>query len=378
MTNLSLWSVAAASGIVFNLMITMGCGNPDRTSDTAPLALTEILRIGDEAQGDTIFFSQISDIDVHTDGRIIVADWDAEGVYAFTDAGHLIQVVGENGEGPGEFMNIDGMAIGPSDSLFILDGSLYRLSVFEPETYRFAYSTAVAGNSRSQPWDLLGVTDAGLLIVYSSAFWAPGSGEGLGLDEERLAIVNLVNRHGEIVEDSVMSLPARETIVTTSSGSIAVASLPFGRTYSYDVGADGLLYSGWNNTIDIMMSTGDGDIQGMIRRDHQAVPVTQKDIGVYLADMGDRTRKMIANADLPKTMPAYKTFIADDRGRVWVQGYTTKDTPTTTWSVLSREGAVVAETVLPANVTLKVIKAGRAYGYNSDLECLVVYAISES
>lgn len=377
MTNLSRWSVAAASGIVFGLLITVGCADTDLISGGAQLELTEILRIGDEAQGDTIFFSWISGIDVHADGRIIVADWDAA-VYAFTDAGRLIRVVGANGEGPGEFMGVDGVSIGPGDSLFVLDGTLGRLSAFEPETHRFAHSAPVEGNSRSEPWELLGVTDAGFLIVYSSGFWPPGSGEGLGIDEERRAIVNLVNGRGEIVEDSVMSLPDTEMIVNTSGGSMSVTQLPFGRTYSYDVGADGHLYSGWNDAIDIAMSTADGRVQGTIRRDHQAVPVTQEDIDVYLADRGESSRQRIADADLPKTMPAYETFIVDDRGRVWVQGYTTENTPTTTWSVLSREGAVVAETVLPANVTLKVIKEERAYGRDSDIECLIVYAISES
>lgn len=370
------WTAVAASGIVFGLLITVGCAEKGQTSDTAQFELTEILRIGDEAQEDTIFFSWITGLDVHADGRIIVADRETA-VYAFSDAGHLIRVIGGNGKGPGEFESIDGVSVGPGDSLFVLDSDLGRLSAFEPETHQLAYTVPVAGNSRSEPWELLGVTDAGFLIEYSSAFWAPGSGEGLGLDEERRAIVNLVNKRGAIVKDSVISLPDHEKIVNASGGGISVASMPFGRTYSYDVGADGLLYSGWSDAIDIAMSTANGSTQGTIRRNHEAVPVTQEDIDVYLADVSDFGKQMIASADLPKTMPAYETFTVDDQGRVWVKGYSTKDAPTTTWSVLSKEGAVVAEAVLPAIVTLKVIKSDRAYGRDSDLECIIVYDIGE-
>ena len=99
-----------------------------------------------------------------------------------------------------------------------------------------------------------------------------------------------------------------------------------------------------------------------------------------MAVVSESGRKEILDADLPKTRPAYRTFIVDDLERVWVQWTTVEEASSSMWSILNSEGGVVAEAELPANVTLEVVKAGRAYGSVHDEagpSYLIAYSMSE-
>ena len=99
--------------------------------------------------------------------------------------------------------------------------------------------------------------------------------------ELRFDVVNLVDRQGSVAVASVAKLPARENMVRTSSNkessSISVMSLPFGRE-PFFVFRDGLLYSGWNDAIDISIIPENGGTVRTIRMEHEAVPVTRKEL----------------------------------------------------------------------------------------------------
>lgn len=334
----------------------------DAPAEGARLILSEVFRIGEEASGDAVLFGPILGMAVNSVGHLFVADWNSESVHVFSDAGGLIGIVGSRGEGPGEFERASGIAIGRDDTVFVWDGQNDRLSAFEPGSHSFAYSVTVEANDFSNPNALIGVTDAGYLIRFTPPYWAPGSGTGLSPDAERVSVVKLVDRNGAIVGDPVATLPASEAIVHMSDDATSVIPLPFGRGNFFRWSSSGRLLFGWNETIAIAIGSTTGEVQDTVKNVTRAVSVTDRDVNAYLKGRSRQIRQIIRSYDLPKTKPAYDTFVVDDLERIWIKMAREAKETDATWVVLNAESVVVATAELPGSIDLKIIREGRAYG----------------
>ena len=356
-------------------------------SDTTPYKLTEIFRVGDEARGDTILFRdhRSAAIAVNSLNQLFIGGFYEKPVMAFSDGGDFIGFVGFEGEGPGEFNSSASVVVGPQDSIYVFDAILDRLSVFEPRTLQFAFSLSMANpESPSNPSRLLGVSKKGYLFRYATSYSPPGNPIG-GYDpgELRFDVVNLVDRQGSVAVASVAKLPARENMVRTSSNkessSISVMSLPFGRE-PFFVFRDGLLYSGWNDAIDISIIPENGGTVRTIRMEHEAVPVTRKELESMVSSRSRRDRRYILGSELiPETKPAYDALIVDDQGHIWIREYPNTEAEFAKWLIIDPIGRLLGEMELSKNLLLKVIKGGRAYGsFYSDTSgpYVVVYSIT--
>ena len=77
-------------------------------------------------------FGRITDIAMDRKGRLFVADDTRHQVIVFDSAGQFVQAIGREGTGPGEFQSPWRLALDVTDSLFIWDSRLARISVFDP------------------------------------------------------------------------------------------------------------------------------------------------------------------------------------------------------------------------------------------------------
>ena len=356
-------------------------------SDTTPYKLTELFRVGDEARGDTILFKdhKSAAIAVNSLDQLFVGGFNETPVMAFSDGGELIGFVGFEGEGPGEFESSASVVVGPQDSIYVFDAISDRLSVFEPRTLQFAYSLSMANpESPSNPSRLLGVSKKGNLFRYTTRYSPPGNPIG-GYDpgELRFDVVNLMDRQGSVAVASIAKLPVKESIVRTSSNressSIRVMPLPFGRE-PFFVFRGGLLYAGWNDAIDISIVSENGGTVRTIRMEHEAVPVTRKEIESMVSSRSRSDRRFILGSELiPETKPAYDALVVDDQGHIWIREYPNTEAEFAKWLVIDPIGRLLGETELSKNLLLKVIKGERAYGsFYSDTSgpYVVVYSIT--
>lgn len=340
------------------------------TEPIGHIELVEKIRIG-YYEDDGIFFGSVWYLAAGASGQIYAADGNSNEIYVFSADGEQVGLIGGEGEAPGEFEWISGLHVGPGDSVYVLDSDLYRLSVFEPNSYLFEYSFRVDSHGLSDPVDLLGIVDDELLVVYS----APMSPD-YGPDFEPRATVNLVNRKGTVDETPLVSLPDRKYIVSRQF----ILRIPFGRIFTYRQAANGMVYSGVNNEIDIEITSTDGKLQGNVRHDHTPVQVTRSDLEEYMSEMSQDAKRLIEASDVPSTMPAYKTFLVDDLDRIWVQILGKAGEPTGEWLVLGSEGNLEAKAVVPVNVTLHVIQKGVAYGLGTSTaghQYVITYEIVE-
>ena len=84
--------------------ILSGCTDKEAADVLPQIGLVEMLRLGDESAGDTVLFGWIDGfVTVDGAGRIFVGETQEAKIYVFSATGELLTVVGQPGEGPGEF-----------------------------------------------------------------------------------------------------------------------------------------------------------------------------------------------------------------------------------------------------------------------------------
>ena len=356
-------------GLLFCLFVLSLCLNSiiEAQVRPSPYELVEIFRIGHEADGDTIFFRnhEFMEIAVDNTGSIFVGGWNESPVMGFSNQGNFIGFVGSKGEGPGEFKRSDSITIGPEGEIYVFDTDLYRLSSFEPETFQYSHSLSTFNPQElHHAFKLLGISEKGYFFRYVTPYRPTGELGEYVPGETRRGFVNLVNDLG-VVELSVVNLPAAEFMVTKYSeddgSSMNVFPTPFGRRpfFAYK---NGIIYAGWNDTIDISLISEDGEVIRTIKRDHEVKPVIRKEIRNQISSRSRRDRRAVMRSELlHETKPAYDALVIDDQGQIWIREYPEYKSDLTKWMILDSDGKLIYEVELPTNVLLKTITGGRAY-----------------
>ncbi len=314
------------------------------------------MRLGSEAQDDTLVFGSIRSMAVSSVGNLVVGDWDGSNVYVFSSDGTLAGHLGGKGEAPGEVQWLGRVTVGPSDSVFVYDWQLRRISCFDPETFRFVRSVSVGENEGQTPYDLIGATTDAFVVRYSPVTDLSARPDPA---EVRTAPVLLVSRGGDPV-DSLTGLRLASPIFAPDGSRIL--SRPFSRSSKAVLGPGGILYSGWNETVHIELTWPDGQPGGEIFVLHDALPVSQEEMEEVLEAQDAEGRRLIMNAELATTWPAYTTFVIDDTGLAWVKMSHEQGATLTNWLVIDSATGVVGEMEQPVGLTLMAIRAGRAYG----------------
>ncbi len=335
--------------------------------EASQIAVSELYRVGDEAAGDTVLFGGIGGLAVNSAGQIFVGDRRSMDVRVFSADGDQIGQFGRPGEGPGEFQAISDVFVGSTDSVYVYDFRRRALSIFDPATWGFNQSLRIESHdSLGSPVSVIGITDVGPITLY-----APGITTS-NADQERYAVVAQTGRDGTFLRPLARRLPQIELrIFSDNPGSPGIRTVPFGRSSFFRYSRSGKLYSGWNETIDLLVTSLQGKVLGRVQRNHDPVPVTRAE------------RDAIVQPDdfdtIHRFKPAYGAIAVDDRAQVWLKSMEREDS-TAEWLVLAESGDVAGRATLPESVTLVVIRlaSGRAYGYTGgegEAPMLVVYSV---
>lgn len=136
----SFWSKGAAG------QSTEITGRP--TCPSCTIRFDHILDIGDE-KGNGMIESELSFVTTDSRGRFYVIHPYGTEIRIFGPDGRFIRILGRKGGGPGEFEGIAGVKAGRGDSLYVLDNTQSRLSVFGP-AYEYARSAPLALSPQMQ------------------------------------------------------------------------------------------------------------------------------------------------------------------------------------------------------------------------------------
>ncbi len=351
-------------------------------SEVGQVDITEVLRLGDEAAGDTVLFSRITNLAVNSRGDIIVEEARRPSIRVFNSEGAYVSDVGGMGQGPGEYRYTWGVVVGSADSVYVWEVYTDRVMVYDPHDFSFVRHVTVEDDGIKGAVGIIGIGEAGWIMPIQARPFQPGHDGKMTVHEDADFEIRKVDLDGDYGQEIIATVRDNEMIyhVFEESGGFTIHGVPYARNAAWAMGPNDMLYYGWGDAIQISVANVDGSIQTRIYHEHDPVFITDAEAEAAAQDMvNEQHEKLLAARGLHETKPAFKTFVVDEAGNVWVKLSSIENATTADWLILDMESEVVGIAALPINVTLKMIRNGRAYGteqQNGEDIMVVVYEIT--
>ena len=325
-----------------------------------------------------------------SDGRIVVADNGSLQLRYYAEDGSHLTDAGGRGGGPGEFNRISRVFRLEGDSIAVYDQTQRRVTVFDPEA-RFVRTMTLRRSDRLFFPMIEGRMDdgsyVGLLTLRQNADSLPD-----GISRDSVMLLQF-GTDGEVL-DTLGTFPNRMRDVQMRSigdrrfrGPADVAFSP--RTvWTLD---EDRVYIGTSDHYEIRVYGGDATLRRIIRKEHEALPVTVDDRqNLWLrwreihAGRLDNPEvkyflKTIQESPLPEAFPAFDPEVRDDRGRrvgaalvvdhadnLWVLEYRRPGQEVPRWSVFDPLGRFLGIVTGPANFNVTEIGEDYILGWWTD------------
>ncbi|MDX1641735.1 MAG: 6-bladed beta-propeller, partial [Balneolaceae bacterium] len=147
----------------FLIIITMGCVFEEKTktpdqfqelqnltvysTNTKPSKTISFKKDAVYGDSDTVLIGSLRDVVVDSLGRVFIADSQKQVIYLFEPDGRLVDQLGREGKGPGEFGSIKSLQI-RNDHLYVFDPNQYKVIVFSLETLTVDKTIILAKNRK--------------------------------------------------------------------------------------------------------------------------------------------------------------------------------------------------------------------------------------
>lgn len=353
----------------------------DKSSSPAPASVATWTlgepapRIGSLA-GDETALTTVGDLVVR-DGTVFILQPRDQTVRVFADTGTFLRTIGQEGEGPGEFL-------GPStlgflgDTLWVGDSRLRRVTLFGRDgTVLEAFPFPLPNMGEALSAGFLGLTGGGgALVSTSPAFRSELDGTShpfpllsVSRDEDirdTLATRNLAHARGIMVTESQGTIQSIEVFAQTFSdhtlvdlasegGRIAVVERPVAA--SPDLA-----------TYRVSSVTASGDTLFSVEVPYEPIPVPGElvDSIVDRYAEGGRSRSRIRETlFFPDHYPPVSDVVAGEDGTVWV-GRERRPGAPRAWDILGPDGALLAHMETPGGFRLHQAREGEIWGVITD------------
>jgi len=263
-------------------------------------------------------FGSVSGLAVAHDGRIYIADGQANEIRVFTSDGKPLTRFGRQGEGPGEFRAVDGVAIFPDGRIAVRDPRIFRLSIFHADG-RFISSFRLM-----RPF--MQVTRGEGLWVTRDARVVDRVTVTATLEVSKPSTVSVMIYSGDgVVQDTLglVEVPPGGGIPITRNGMLAASmGIPFAPAPIVAVDPDGnVAYSDGVQYEIAVIRAGQSTVRRFARERALDV-VTGDERDAARAQLDERVRQLVGEGRLgafefPANKPAYTHLVADATGHWW-------------------------------------------------------------
>ena len=308
--------------------------------------------IGGAEGEDAYLFDRVAAAATLSDGRIVVADAGSNEVRVFDALGIHLTTWGGEGEGPGEFQDLHGLARWPGDSLAVWDYAPYGgVSIFDPEGNLSRVLSFGADRSRKN----ITVLRVAALLTDDQA----RSGDGTGL---RIRHRGYEIRDAEGgVSASLGTLPAGEFFGFETRGRPVLMDVTFTRSVITATWHDLAVVSP-NHDYEIRAFETDGALRRIVRMEHNLIPATQS---LLALELGERSAdERLKAMPLPETLPAFDAVMSDALDHLWVREYPVpgRETSYRLWTVFGPDGRVLGYVETPPGLWIQEIGADYILG----------------
>lgn len=305
--------------------------------ETDIFSTIEDLKIG-EVEGDKNYmFSQIRALVVDNDENIYVADFKETHIKIFNKNGEFIKVFGKQGQGPGEIGRIRSMHLTANNELLILDSSNRKILYFSLN------GDFVRSIDYSKTMALRAISDSHENIYIVTAILDPPN-----------------SRYELLKYDSSFNLIAKFSKIPSADPSRPLN--PFAPIFYFKVMENDCLLYGYPETYELKVYNPEGKVFKIISKDYNPVVISEAE--KKERQEGIRPGRKV---EFPRHFPAYRNFILDDRGLIYVQTYEKFDnTNKAIFDLFDADGRYIAK--IPLDFRPLVIKKDKMYSIVSDEE----------
>jgi hypothetical protein len=310
------------------------------------------LRIG-VVDGDAAYqFNQIAGVGRLADGTVVVGDGGAQEVRFFGSDGRHLRSVGRSGEGPGEFLGLSVVGVGPSGQVWAYDFSLRRITWFSPDGEE-AGLTSLA----MEPPVLTAVgalPDGTFLLKQLWGAVQVSEASVSGLRRDPVAWVRFDD--GGALIDSLGSYPGREVYLYDENGRGVMSTPPFARNSVGTIRGERVVVGDQES-----FELGEYDTQGALLRVIR-IPDRVEDVGpaeleayiqgrlaTYPPERHPSIRQSLEEMPAPNTLPAYGGMISDSRGNLWVGAWAMFPEVAPFWTLFDEDGRWLGVVEVPPN-----------------------------
>lgn len=225
----------------------------------------------------------VTGLAVDSKGGVYVTDNALDGIAVLAPDLTLEREVGRKGEGPGEFEWPATIQILEDDSLYVWDGSRFRVTVFE--ALALAYTLSLSLESARELWGIPG--QLGYVGLRSLPFYADQREE----DHGRFDVLYRLGTDGDVESDSIYAVPAAEPLVVRSDRSLMVGSHPFGAEPLLSLlGDDRIVYAN-SRVPTVLLLDLSGTVQDSFDVPMTPVPVSAAELRAAIDDNQERAMK---------------------------------------------------------------------------------------
>lgn len=279
-------------------------------------ALVEDLRVGRAEGPPEVTFGRISGLAVSEGGEIHVVDGQAPAVRVFDASGSHLRTLGGEGEGPGEYLRPNGVAVLPDGRAVVRDPRTGRLNVYAPDGEPLDAWPHPRGLFAGDP---LVVDTAGRLY---NAVPVPEPDPPFDL---RVALARHTS-DGEVRDTILPPAHDHETPRVTGrtpAGNLRAEAVSFAPRSHWAVSPLGYFVGGVATRYAVNLYRPDRRVL-QIRRAYDPVPVKPDEKADHRRYIVDRISSMIPGwewngPEIPDEKAPYRGLLVGQGGRVWVQ-----------------------------------------------------------
>lgn len=331
-------------------------------------------------------------------GRIAVADRGAHEVRLYDSSGTFLRALGRNGEGPGEFRDVDLLARYRGDSLLAHDSRLRRISIISGELI-FGRSFRLPLAEEQIAWPVCALGDGSILLWT----FAPGAYR-FDAPTGQYRVEELLFHYDEEEGDplKVATLPGTEIFgyrqldrqISNTMG------LPYGRTSTAGRSGDGY-YTATGDGYEVRLFDRGHALIRVIRRHGAQREVTADQKAAVIERLERRSddfeisshkaalRRALPELSVPDTVPPFgrpnnvwhwPLIMFDDAGRMWVPRYRWTAEEEQVWDVFDSTGVFLGPVDFPKRFAPHDIWSDRVIGVwrdSDDVQHVQVYALIE-
>jgi hypothetical protein len=308
---------------------------------------------------DSAAFSRVEDVKIAGD-LLLVLEGSVKQVLVYTLSGHKVGSFGGPGAGPGEFGQPTALAIGPSNSVYVLDIRQQRFAIFD-STYHFVRNVDFGSRGltgRVLPWPMY-VDKEGNIYVRGQLL---RSQDSVQIREVQVGYLRI----GEAAVDTLLLAPyLRHQYVP--SANIEVASALFEPSDYFALLSDEALVTGYGYTYDLCVSKpGEATMRLHVSQTEQSITPSDRAAERELRE----TQPGAVPYDkvgFPDHRPAFSNILTAGDSLILV-GTSVRDPEVSTYDVVSRSGRLLRRLRLLPGSFLTDARSGYLAGVRYSVE----------